>query len=170
MDLAAATSKITNIALTVDEYYSKIKSVYNKAANKINTYIDDLQRVINKYLESGSQSITWIEMQISSILKKISDALKVAKDKINSIIKQVEAWYEKNITKIKISVIKGAMAKIGVSLSDTEAEGMSSMIPHPDIKTLIPEINIELEIPDITGMLSTPEIDIEKYLKKLPLL
>ena len=140
------------------------------AANKINTYIDDLQSVINKYLELGSQSIAWIEMQISKILKKITDVLKVVKDKINSIIEQIETWYEKTITKIKISVIKGAMAKIGVSLTDTAAEGMSSMIPHPDIKTLIPEITIELEIPDITGMLSLPEIDIEKYLKKLPLL
>lgn len=172
MDVGAATIKITDITLTVNEYYTKIKTVYNNIAKKINGYIDELDKLIDKLTNATTQAIAWIEMQINKVIKKILDALSFVQAKIDSIIKQVEAWYDKTITKIKISVIKSAMAKIGVSLSNSEAESLSSIIPHPDIKTLIPKINIELEIPDIAGMIETSEIDIdiEKYLKKLPLL
>ena len=149
MDVSAATNKISDIVLKINEYYEKIKSIYNNFANKINEYINELEKVLNKLNETSSQSIIWAEMQIKKILKKISDTLIAAKNKINNIIKQVEIWYENTIKKIKISIIKGSMAKIGVSLTDVAAEGMSSIIPHPDVKILIPEIHIDLQLPEL---------------------
>lgn len=170
MDVSAAASKIANIMITVNEYVEKIKSIYNKYAEKINSYIDELDRIIEKMVELGSQAIVWVEMQIKKVLKKISDALDSVKTKINDIINQLKDWYEKTIKKIKISIIKGSMAKLGVSLTDSAAEAMSDMIPNPDITSLIPEIKIELQLPD-TNLSASVELDMSKYrLKKLPLL
>lgn len=170
MDVSAAAAKIADIVITVNEYVEKIKSIYNKYAEKINGYIDELDRIIEKMVELGSQAIVWVEMQIKKVLKKISDALDSVKTKINDIINQLKDWYEKTIKKIKISIIKGSMAKLGVSLTDSAAEAMSDMIPNPDITSLIPEIKIELQLPD-TNLSADVEIDMSKYkLKKLPLL
>ena len=170
MDVSAAASKIADIVITVNEYVEKIKSIYNKYAEKINSYIDELDRIIEKMVELGSQAIVWVDMQIKKVLKKISDALDSVKTKINDIINQLKDWYEKTIKKIKISIIKGSMAKLGVSLTDSAAEAMSDMIPNPDITSLIPEIKIELQLPD-TNLSAGVELDMSKYkLKKLPLL
>ena len=171
MDVSAAAGKITGIVLKINEFYNKIKSIYNKFAKKINEYIDELEKLLKKLAELGMQALAWIDMQIKKVLKKIADALSAVKKKIDDIIKQIKNWYEKVIKKIKISVIKGVFAKLGVSMTDASAEAMSDMIPHPDIASLIPEIKIELKIPGL-DIASAPNLDFLNNieLKKLPLL
>lgn len=171
MDISAAAGKITGIVLKINEYYNKIKSIYNKFAKKINEYIDELEKILKKLAEAGMQALAWVDMQIKKVLKKIADALNAVKKKIDEIIEQIKKWYEKVIKKIKISVIKGVFAKLGVSMTDDAAEAMSDMIPHPDITSLIPDIKIELQLPGL-DIASAPNLDFLNNieLKKLPLL
>lgn len=167
MDVSSATSRIEEIVNKLKNFYDKIKEIYNKAARKINTYIDELQKIIDRLIQLGASAIEWIKFQIEKVLKKIIDALDTAQKKIDDIIEQVTKWYNETILNMKIKVIKGVFVKLGTPISDDAAMPLASAIPHPVIESFIPEINIELPLPNLDELLN---FDINFELKKLPLL
>lgn len=170
MDFSAATDKIAAIVVMVYKFKKKIETIYNKFANKINGYIDELEKVLEKIVEFGVKAIVWIEMQIYKILKKITDALDAVKKAIDNVLQQVKDWYNDTVNRFKASLIKSVMAKLGIACTDEQAETMTGMIPHPAVDGLLPEIKIELQLPDINvndlKFLENHEIE----LKKLPIL
>jgi hypothetical protein len=168
MDFSAATDRIAAIVVTVYKFKKKIESIYNKFANKINGYIDELEKVLEKLVELGVKAIAWIEMQIYKILKKITDALDAVKQAINNVLQQVKDWYNDTVNRFKVSIIKSVMAKLGIACSDEQAESMTGMIPHPAVDGLLPEIKIELPLPNVTDVRFLENYKIE--LKKLPIL
>lgn len=167
MDIVAATVKIADIVLTINEYKAKIEETYNGYATKINNYIDEFERIVNKWVASGNKAIQWLEMQIKKVFKKITDIIDAATAKINPIFKQIVAWYEKVVKKVKLSVIKNYFAKMGQSISDEAVEPLTSIIPHPSIESLLPTVSFEIQIPDVAANIDYIQ---EIELKKLPLI
>jgi archaellum component FlaC len=175
MDFSKAIAKIADIVIKINNFYKKVKALYNKYAEKINGWIDKLNELFKKLVDAinnaARQAIVWVEMEINKILKKISDAIKVVTDKINDLTKQIGEWYEKTITNIKINVIRVVFAKLGIEADKASIEALASAIPHPSFESLVPEIKIELKIPVTQGAVNIIDIPSEELeISKLPLL
>ena len=101
MDFSKALTKIADIVIKINEFYEKVKGIYNKYAIKINGWIDELNELFEKIVNAPKQMIVWLEMKLNKLLKKISDAIKSVTDKINDLKKQVGEWYDTTISSTK---------------------------------------------------------------------
>lgn len=172
MDTSNALVKIAEIVLKVKEFIDKVKYIVDKFCYKINKYLAELERIINKAIEKINSGLAsaqkWLEMKTEPIIKKINDALDGLKKKIDGVIEGIKAWYEKVMLKIKMSVVKATLAKLGQELPDEAVEGMAKAIPHPDIASFLPEFNIELAIPNLSEMFNLGQVQ-EIKIPRLPL-
>jgi predicted PurR-regulated permease PerM len=172
MDFSKALTKIADIVIKINEFYEKVKGIYNKYAIKINGWIDELNELFEKIVNAPKQMIVWLEMKLNKLLKKISDAIKSVTDKINDLKKQVGEWYDTTISSTKKNVIISVFSKIGQSITDNTAEMFASTIPHPSFDSLVPEIKIELTIPEIPSSITDKmQIPLDGInIQKIPLL
>ena len=174
MDFSEALIKIGEIQVKISEFKTNIEGTYNKYATKINTYIDELDSIMEKFIEAVenamSSAVEWISMKLKKLTKKIQDTLDALTVKIDSIKQQVTTWCDKTVKQIKINAIKSAFAKIGQDCNDSMAESFADMIPGIDAGNLLPDIKINLQLPDLSNM-NEPGFKLNKIeLKKLPLL
>ena len=160
MDFSGATSKISDVIITVNEYVDKIMALRDKYIKKINKCLEDLETTINTAIDAvknGVESaLVWLDIKIKKIMKYIQDIIDKLTEKIQSIINQLKTWYDTTINSIKRNVIIAVFAKIGQPLKPNEADMFCSLIPHPSIDTLLPSFEIELsfELPDLSNLVS----------------
>lgn len=159
MDISGAIGQINDITTQVNTYIEKINAIKEKYVVKINETLDELEEAVNS---AATKSVVWVEMKVAKLTKKLQTMLDSFAKKIQDIIKQLSEWFDKQINAIKISTIKGAMAKLGVECDTTMAEGMSSMIPSPSIESLLPEIKIELQLPNLSNLADVGEISLPR--------
>lgn len=127
--------EIIKIVLTVDEYCKKIEEMYNKYVAKINSLVEEAQHAAN---EAVAKSQMWVTQKMAKINKSIQDCVDGFNSAIQEkIIKPLEAWYDNTMKKIKISIAKANLAKLGQDMPAEAVEGLANAIPHPALSSLI---------------------------------
>ena len=149
MNLSNAASKIGEITTTVNTHINNINRVIGDSVDKINGYLDDLEEVINSRAQKSAQ---WIEKRVKALTEKINKALEKLQRKLNKMISDLAEWYDTQINKAKVCVIKSNFAKLGQDCTDDMATTMASSIPHPDFNSFVPEFNLMIELPVLSNL------------------
>lgn len=136
-------SKVLELAEQANDFIEKMRDISNKYIKKINGYLEEIETLINN---AATHSAQYINTKLEVIYKKIDGILEAFKEKINGLIEQLNTWYDEQMTKIKISLVKAMQAKLGLELPDSAAKGLADAIPHPAL--VIPEFKIE--VPEIS--------------------
>ena len=149
MNFSSAATKIADITQDVNTHIDNINRVMNEGVEKINGYIDDLEKVINSRANKSAQ---WIEKNVKILTRKINDAIYKLQQKLNGMITDLAEWYDTQINKAKICIIKANFAKLGQECSDDMATTMASSISHPDFNSFVPEFNLMIELPVLSNL------------------
>ena len=89
-----------------------------------------------------SKPLEWINKKLEFIYNKIDEILEGFKKHVNSLIESLKEWYDEKMNAIKLGIIKGVQAMLGICIPDDLAKPLAEAIPHPELS--IPEFKIEL--------------------------
>lgn len=140
--------ELSDIITTVKQFVDNNNKSESKSIDKINRYLDDLEKCVN----STNKSSQLIEQQTKTLEKNINDSLKSLNKKHNDFRNNLIDWYEKQALQLKIRKVISSNAKLGIELTKEEAEPIAKSMPHPSIESFISEINFEV---DLSGIAST---------------
>lgn len=162
MNFGEAPSKISKIVNTVKTNITNIENIKTNTVDKINGYIDDLEKIINN---TDNKSEHYVEIQKEKKLKEINDGVDGLQNKLTKKINDLSEWYNKQVNNAKKCIIKANFAKLGQTCSDDMAETLASTIPHPEFSSFVPKIDLKLELPNLsnlknTGYIKLPRLEI----------
>ena len=162
MDLATATTKIADVTEKLDTYKQAIEKIKVDYIVKINTILNDLETVLNKAAYKGT---VWATPKVEKLTKKLQDTIDNLNNKLKTMYEEIERWYNKTVNKIKISVVKGSCAKIGLPTTDDIVNPLAQSIPHPALDTFLSIPPLDIELPDMSnltniGKITLPRIEI----------
>lgn len=172
MDILELIEKVKTIKNDVEARIASIKSKYNVYANRINSFIDRLEEIINNVIEDLNAGIAgaleWANGKIQNVISRINEAFDKMEAVINEKLNELQVWLDNVLDKMKLTFVQNSLAKLGMNVTKEEAQSIADAIPL-DVPTIDTSIfNFELPLPDLVTMLN---MRLEgKELPRMPLL
>lgn len=136
-------TRVFELADQANEFITTMKENRNGYVDKINSYLNDLEKLNN----AGTHSDQYIQSKTKVIQENIADTLKGFEKKNKGYTEQLKIWYDDQMNKIKLNIVTVEQNKLGVDVPEDVLKSLADAIPHPEL--VIPELKIT--IPEISA-------------------